>query len=500
MALRLYNTLTKQKELFKPIKPKQVGIYTCGPTVYDYAHIGNLSAYIIADLLRRYLEYKGYKVKHIKNITDVGHLTEEEGHDKIEEKAKKEKKDPWAIAQFFEKAFHQDEKKLNIKKADKFPRATEHIKEMIVLIKILLKNGFAYKTRSGVYFSAAKFKNYGKLSGNPLGKLKVGARIDMREEKKDPHDFALWIFDPKHLMQWDAPFGRGYPGWHIECSAMAMKHLGKTLDIHTGGEDNIFPHHECEIAQSEAALNKKFVRVWIHKRHLLVDGKKMSKSLGNFYTLADLEKQGYSPPVFRFLVLSAHYRTNLNFTWKSMEQAIIGLEKIYEFVKKTKNQRLKTKIYLERSREITNQKQKNLSTLSMVKIKKNVKKLLNILKQRFEEALDDDLNTPKAMAAIFEFIGKINPLLTKNELDQKTAKEIYNLFAKIDKVLGLNLANPPKFKLPKEREEEILKLIKQRHLARKNKNFTLADEIRKKISAMNVEIRDTKKGTEWKVK
>jgi cysteinyl-tRNA synthetase len=480
MPLKLYNTLTRKKELFKPQKPGRVLMYTCGPTVYDYAHIGNLSAYIMADLLRRYLEYKSYKVKHIKNITDVGHLTEEEGHDKIEKKAKKEKKDPHAIAKFFEKAFYQDEKKLNIKPADKFPRATEHIIEMIKLIEVLLKKDYAYKTKSGVYFSIAKFENYGKLSGNPPDNLLSGARIGIREEKKDPRDFVLWIFDPKHLMQWPSPFGRGYPGWHIECSAMAQKYLGVPIDIHTGGEDNIFPHHECEIAQSESATDKKFVRFWLHKRHLMVDGKKMSKSLDNFYTLENLEKQGYPPLVLRFLVLSAHYRTKLNFTKNSIKQAKENLEKMYEFIKKLKaqNEKLKTK----------------------TQNPKLIKKLAINLKQKFEAAFDNDLNSPKAIAAIFEFMGKINPLLLKNGVNQKTAKEIYNLFEKLDRVLGLDLTNPLQIKLSKEKGGGILKLIKQREQARKDKNFAQADKIRAKLQKMNVEIHDTTKGTEWKIK
>ncbi|MEW6408297.1 MAG: cysteine--tRNA ligase [Patescibacteria group bacterium] len=513
MSLILYNTLTKRKESFKPINKKHVGIYTCGPTVYDYAHIGNLSAYIFADLLRRYLEYKGYKVKHIKNITDVGHLSEDEGLDKVEYRAIKEKKSPLDIARFYETAFLRDEKKLNIKPANKFPRATKHIKEMIALIKILLKKGFAYKTKSGVYFDIKKFKNYGQLSGNTLDKLKIGARIGVREEKRDPRDFALWIFDPKHLMQFNSPFGRGYPGWHIECSAMAQKYLGAPFDIHTGGEDNIFPHHECEIAQSEAvlspafrqessrtpreseaALNKKFVQVWMHKRHLLVNGQKMSKSLGNFYTLADLEKWGYSPLVFRFLALSAHYRTKLNFTNDSIKQAKESLEKIWEFVKKLKAQSSKRKTTSQ------NSKLARSVILSERSESKDLINLINKLKQNFEKAMDDDLNTPKALAAIFEFIGKINPLLTKNELNQKKAKKIYTLFIKFDKVLGLNLANPPQTKFPKEKEKEILKLISERKQARKEKNFTKADEIRKKLLQMQVEIRDTKNGTEWEVK
>lgn len=482
MPLRLYNTFTRKKEIFKPRKPKRTAIYTCGPTVYDYVHIGNLSSFLMADLIRRYLEYKGYKIKHIKNITDVGHLTEEEGLDKIEWRAIKEKKSPFDIARFYEQAFFEDEKKLNIKKADKYPRATEHIKEMIKLIEILLKSGYAYKTKSGVYFSVVKFKNYGKLSGNPPEKLMAGARVGIREEKKDPRDFALWIFDPKHLMQWQAPFGKGYPGWHIECSAMAVKYLRMPIDIHTGGEDNIFPHHECEIAQSESAFGKKFVNFWIHKRHLLVDGQKMSKSLGNYYILRDLEKMGFHPLIFRYLVLSAHYRTKLNFTKKSMEQAKEALDKIYEFVKN-----IKSKIKIKETPlppKATDQK---------------TKIFIKNLKIEFESALDDDLNTSGALAAIFDFMGKINPLIAQNRLSSFNAKSIYNLLLKLDLILGLELKKPKAVKPPKGLEKEILRLIKDREKARSKKNFNLADGIRRKLAKMGVEIRDTAAGTEWKM-
>lgn len=477
MALKLYNTFSRKKEIFKPLKKRQVSLYTCGPTVYDYVHIGNLSSFIMADLIRRYLEYKGYQMKHVKNITDVGHLSEEEGLDKIETAAKRKKVKPEEIAQFYTKAFLEDEKKLNIKKADYFPKASQHIQEMIKLIKILLKKGYAYKTKSGVYFEVAKFKNYGKLSGNPPEKLIPGYRVPFREEKKDPKDFALWIFDPKHLMQWSSPWGKGYPGWHIECSAMSMKYLGKTIDIHTGGEDNIFPHHEAEIAQSEAATGKKFVRFWIHKRHLLVEGKKMSKSLGNFYTLTDLIKMNYSPLAFRFLVLAAHYRKQLNFSKRGIEKAENTLSRLREF--------------LERLKEIQEIKRQ-------IKESKTVKKLISKAKNDFEKYMDDDLNTPKAFSVVFNFIHQINKLISQQKISPKTAQKIYNLFIRWDKIWGLNLAQSktikPQFK------KKIEKLIKERDLARKEKNWKKADKIRSQLEKMGIEVRDSKEKTIWRIK
>ncbi|MEA3272830.1 MAG: cysteine--tRNA ligase, partial [Patescibacteria group bacterium] len=311
--LRLYNSLTRKKENFKPLKKSAVTMYNCGPTVYDFAHIGNLRSFLFADLLRRYFEYSDYKVKQVMNITDVGHMLEDadEGLDKIEQAAKKAKKTPAQVADFYTKAFFDDVKKLNIKQAWKYPKATEHIKEMIKIIEKLIDKKYAYEVKGSIYFNVKKFKKYGKLSGNKLKDLMAGARVEKNPDKKNPYDFALWIYNPKHKMQWNSPWGKGYPGWHIECSAMAGKYLGETIDIHTGGEDNKFPHHEAEIAQSEGANGKKFARFWLHTRHLLVDGKKMSKSKKNFYTLEDLLKRGYSARAIRYLLLSSHYRDKL---------------------------------------------------------------------------------------------------------------------------------------------------------------------------------------------
>jgi cysteinyl-tRNA synthetase len=306
--LKLYNTLTKQKEEFIPINPGKVGMYSCGPTVYSYIHIGNIRAYLSADILRRYLEYKGFEVLAIKNITDVGHLTDDDidqgdsGDDKMQKAALKEKKTPQEIARFYENYAKETEQEMNIKPAQFFPRATEHIPQMIKIIQTLIQSGFAYENNGNVFFDIAKFKDYGKLSGNTLEKLSIGSRLsEPHPDKKNQWDFALWLKAPEnHIMKWDSPWSIGYPGWHIECSAMSMEYLGETFDIHTGGEDNIFPHHEAEIAQSECANNKKFVNYWIHNRHLLFNGDKMSKSKGNLFTLENIKKKDSHLKIYEF--------------------------------------------------------------------------------------------------------------------------------------------------------------------------------------------------------
>ena len=311
--LRFYNTLGKEKQDFKPLNPGKVNMYSCGPTVYDYAHIGNLRAYVFTDTIRRLLEHEGYEVKLIMNITDVGHLTADDlaqgdsGEDKVEKRAKAEKKTPEEIARYYEDSFHRDMEELNILPAQYYPRATAHIPGMIRMIETLIAGGHAYEVNGNVFYDVTSFPDYGKLSGNTLEQLKVGARLEEHPDKKNPWDFALWLKAPKdHLMRWPSPWGSGYPGWHIECSAMSIEYLGDTIDIHTGGEDHIFPHHEAEIAQSEGATGKPFSRYFLHERHILVDGEKMSKSKGNFYTLAHITERGYSPMDLRLLYLSAH--------------------------------------------------------------------------------------------------------------------------------------------------------------------------------------------------
>jgi cysteinyl-tRNA synthetase len=471
--LKLFNTLTKRKEEFKPLKDKIVTIYNCGLTVYDYAHIGNLRAYTFADILRRYLEYKGFTVKQVMNFTDVGHMFEDVdiGKDKMEDAAKREKKDPWSIAEFYIKAFLEDSKTMNFEEPMVRPRATEHIKEMIDLTQKLIKNGYAYVVNGSVYYDVAKFKNYGKLSGNTIDKLKTGGggRVEFNADKKNQFDFALWINDPKHIMNWKSHWcEKGYPGWHIECSAMSMKYLGETVDIHTGGEDNIFPHHEAEIAQSEGATGKQFVRYWLHVRHLMVNGEKMSKSLGNFYTLKDLLKKGHSAKAFRYLMLSAHYRTSLNFTEESLKKAEETVNGLIDFMDKIQNFKIDTGYNNELHKKVLEAKEK------------------------FEEYMNDDLNMPQTLASIFDLLRETNKAIDERKVSQKNLKEVYEQMMEFDKVLGI--LETKKEKLPKE----ILDLVIKREGYRKRGDFETADKIRKELAEKGILIEDTPEGPRWK--
>lgn len=469
--LKLYNSLSKKKENFKPLKRGLVSMYNCGPTVYDYAHIGNLRSFLFADTLRRYLEYSGYKVKQVMNITDVGHMLEDAdtGEDKIEKAALRAGKTPKQIAAFYTKAFFEDIKKLGLEKAYKYPRATNHIKEMTEMIKKLMKNGYAYEVSGSVYYDLKKFKSYGKLSGNKMEDLIAGSRVEVNSEKKNPYDFALWIHNPNHKMQWNSPWGRGYPGWHIECSAMSMKYLGKTLDIHTGGEDNKFPHHECEIAQSEGANKVLFSKFWLHAKHLLVDGQKMSKSKSNFYTLEDILKKGYSARAVRHLLISAHYRDELNFTFSGLDAAESVIKRLDEFFGRL------------------NKKQGNAKTQN------NVKREIAKARKEFEEAMNEDLNVAKSFAVMFEFVKEVNQALQKGiaEADRKNALKLLKDF---DKVFGLNLQKPKKEKIP----QDVLKIAKERDEARVSKDWARADKLRDEISAKGYVIEDTSDGTKLK--
>lgn len=477
MPLLLYNTLTRKKEVFHP-SGNEVRMYNCGPTVYDYAHIGNFRAYIFADLLRRYLEWKGSPVKQVMNITDVGHMTADDqlevvGEDKIEKAARIQGVKPREIADFYMMAFFEDIAKLNVRKAFFYPRATNHVPEMQEIILQLIRNGYAYVRRGNVYFEVKKFKGYGKLSGNTIKKLHAGKRIAVRDEKKDPLDFALWIRNPKHLMQWDSPWGQGYPGWHVECTAMSLKYLGEDFDIHTGGEDNIFPHHECEIAQAEGA-DKKFVRVWMHTRHLLVNGQKMSKSLGNFFTLRDLVTKGHSPREVRFLLLTAHYRTKINFTEKGLLAARETIQTLDNVMA-------------------------NLKGVTEKRKTPNVSLIIKETRKEFEKAMDDDLNIPLALSHLFEFVRKINTLISRGAIGKESAQEAVNFFLDIDRILGLDLdMSKQTWTPPEETEGKILELIEEREKFRKDKNFKEADRIREKLRKMRILIEDSDKGPRWR--
>jgi len=463
MPLKLYNTLTRKKEIFKPIKDKIVKFYTCGPTVYDFAHIGNFRAYVCSDILKRYLKYSGYKVKHVMNITDVD--------DKTIKGANKEGISLKNYTKKYENAFFEDIESLNIDKADVFPKATEHIKLMVVIIKKLLKNNVAYKSEDGsVYYDISKFKSYGKLSHTKVEGLKEGARVKQDSyEKEEAKDFALWkAYDKEDgNVRWKTEIGDGRPGWHIECSAMSMKYLGNHFDIHAGGVDLIFPHHENEIAQSEASTNKKFVNYWVHNEHLLVDGHKMSKSLGNFHTLRDLLDKGYHPKAIRYLLLSAHYRMQLNFTEEAVKAADNAVQRLNDFM-----------IKLKEIKNNTNNKE--------------IQKIIEKTKKLFEDAMDDDLNISFALSHIFEFVKEINTLMMDNKIGKNDAKKIIKTMTKFDKVLGIL----------EEKEErldsELKKLIDEREKARKEKNYRKADEIRNELKEKGIILEDTKEGVRWK--
>lgn len=463
MALKLYNTLTRKKQIFKPLRDKQVGMYTCGPTVYNYAHIGNLRTYIFEDVLQRTLEYNDYKVKRVMNITDVGHLTSDAdtGEDKIEKEARKEKKSVWKIAKFYTQAFLNDIKELNIKKPDTIVPATKTVTDQIKIIKILIVKKYAYETSEAIYFNVAKFKNYNKLSRQSLSQKITAARKEVIEdpEKKHPADFALWFKlvgrYKNHTMRWPSPWGEGFPGWHIECSAISKKYLDQPFDIHTGGVDHIGTHHTNEIAQSEAAFEKPLAKFWLHGEFLLIDKNKMAKSEGNFITLEVLKKHGFDPLAFRYLALIAHYRSKLNFTWESLEAAQNALDKLKGAVL-------------------------NIRKTSEAKPRSEAKLLLLGYKKEFLSYANNDLETPRVLALLWKIIKskKIN------------AKTKYELIIDFDKVLGLNLADIKTEEIPLQ----ILELVKNREKYRKEKNFKKSDELRKKIESTGWLIEDTPQG------
>ena len=472
MTLSLFNTYSGRLEEFVPAEPGLVRMYNCGPTVYDYAHIGNMRTFLMADLLRRVLERRGYRVRQVMNITDVGHMTVDDirdtGEDKMAVAARRFGGDPLKVAEFYTAAFFEDLKALNFLEAESYPRATGTIPEMIALVERLVETGHAYVAGGNVYFDVRSFPRYGQLSGNTVEKLKAGARIEVNDEKRHPADFALWKQDPDHLMKWESPWGEGFPGWHIECSVMAMVALGETIDIHTGGEDNIFPHHECEIAQAEAATGKQFVRYWFHARHLLVDGEKMAKSKGNFYTLGDLVEKGYEPMAIRLALLSAHYRQPMNLTLEGIDEAKKNLERIRELVRR-----------LEPDDAVADRPEVGEAAARAVR--------------EFDAALDDDLNTSVARAEVLGLVTDVNRAgLPLSPADSARVREALKAF---DAVLGLKLLDTA----PAETlDDEVARLIKERIDARARKDFATADRIRTTLAARGILLDDTPSGTTWK--
>lgn len=466
--LTFYNTLTKRKDPFTPINPGKVGMYTCGPTVYSYIHIGNLRAYSNADLIRRYLTYRGYEVRMIKNITDVGHLTDDDvaqgdsGDDKMAKAAAKEKKTPQEIARFYEEYAFATQEKMNILPAHYNPRATEHIPHMIRLIETLIAKGHAYEKNGNVFFDVTSFDRYGALSGNTLDKLAVGARLeDPHPDKRNQWDFALWLKAPaNHLMKWDAPWSVGYPGWHIECSAMSMEYLGPSFDIHTGGEDNIFPHHEAEIAQSESANGVPFAHTWLHSRHLHVDGAKMSKSKGNFYTLEDITARGFDPMDLRMLFLLSHYRSQMNFTWDAIAQA-------------QKNRRT---LLGARARLLSATSVATEQTLDMTPYR-----------TAFDDAMDDDLNTPLAVTALLKLATAINAATDGSGI--ANVADVQTFFTTALHTLGLRTDADEQI------PDAIRALAAERDAARAAKDFATSDALRDTLLAKGYTVTDTADGT-----
>lgn len=460
--LRIYNTLTRQKEDFKELKNGEVGMYSCGPTVYNFAHIGNMRTYIFMDLLRRVLQYDGYKIKGVMNITDVGHLTDDgdNGEDKMEKTAKELKKSPLEIANFYTQIFYKDLKSLNIETPEIIAKATEHIQEMIDYVAELINKGYAYEISDGIYFDISKFPKYGQLSRLNLEEQIAGARVEVNEEKRNPHDFAVWKkADPSHIQQWQSPWGMGYPGWHIECSVMSQKYLGDKFDIHTGGVDHIPVHHENEIAQNEAITGEKSVDYWMHGEFMLVNNGKMSKSLRNTYTVDQLNNMGYSPMVFRYFCLNTHYRKKLNFTFEGMDACKITYERLCNAVTTHKNGGNTTDTTL-----------------------------IEEVKKQFTDAINDDINIPMALGVLWKVIK------------EKPSKNIYDLVMDMDRVFGLSLDKAEEYlaSLKQDVPKDVLELAEARLQAKADKNWAKADELRKQITDKGYNILDKKDGYELK--
>lgn len=458
MDIYLYNTLTREKDIFEPLNNEQVKIYSCGPTVYKDATIGNMRTNIFQDVLRRMLKYNGYKIKHVMNITDVGHLVSDgdEGEDKMLKSAREEKKTPLEIAKHYTELFFADLKDLNIETPEVICKATDYIPEMLEYVKELVKRGYAYETSTAIYFDVSKLDKYPVLSNHNVEEQKAGARVDVDTEKRNSYDFALWIKAPEnHLMKWDSPWGSSYPGWHIECSAMSRKHLGEQFDIHTGGIDLIPTHHENEIAQSKGICGKIPARYWIHGEYLLINGGKMSKSLGNVYLLKDIKEKGYDPLVYKLLCYTCSYRNKLNFTWEGIEAASKSLERLRNGYQLNKN--------------------------GKDKLTDEDKKEIERIEKCFHEAINDDMNMPLAMSYVWELI-KYN----------KKSPEIAELLIKIDSVLGIKIDKEEKLEIP----QDVLELIEKRTQARKERNWEESDRLRDKIFEKGYIVKDSKDSVE----
>ncbi len=488
MTLKIYNTLTRQRETFVPIEEGRVGIYVCGPTVYDHPHIGHAKSYVSFDIVVRYLRHLGYKVRYVQNITDVGHLTDnaDAGEDKIEKRAKLEKVEPMELVEMYMRSYYEDMDALNNIRADISPRATGHIPEQIDLVGALIDKGFAYESNQSVYFNVSKLKDYGKLSGRKLDEQESGARIEINPEKKHPADFALWKkAGPEHIMKWNSPWGEGFPGWHLECSVMSMKYLGETFDIHGGGIENVFPHHECEIAQSETANERLFARYWMHNNMVTVDGQKMGKSLGNFVTLKDAFKK-FSPMAIRFFVLNTHYSSPINYSDDALDAANTGLERLLNTICSLRER---------------------MALANGVEGQGEWKAKLGNYKNEFEDAMNEDFNTSEALAVLFNLSKEVNNLLGMDEEISKGVLSEIDLFYGVygGNILGIITENTVQnasggadaYKM----EDDLIKtLIDTRNELRTCKQWELADKVRDRLNDLGIIIEDKKDKVAWRKK
>jgi cysteinyl-tRNA synthetase len=483
MTLKIYNTLTRQKDEFAPLHKGHVGIYVCGPTVYDHAHLGHAKSYVCFDVVVRYLRYLDYKVRYVQNITDVGHLTDDadQGEDKILKRAKTERVEPMELVEKYKRSYFEDMDYLGVMRPDISPHAAGHIPEQIELVKTLVEKGYAYEASGSVYFDVHKFNGYGKLSGRKPEELEAGARVEVNPEKRHPSDFALWKqAQPGHVMRWKSPWGEGFPGWHLECSAMSMKYLGETLDIHGGGLDNVFPHHECEIAQSEAANGKQFARHWMHNNMVTVSGQKMSKSIGNFVTLKDAFKK-YSPLTIRFFILSARYNSPMDYSDEALDAADKGIERLHNTVLNVR----------EKLKHSSDSKESSV-----------FKEKIDRYKALFLEAMDDDFNTPGAIAALFDFSREVNTLLNAEQaVSRETLEDINAFYHQFGgEILGLIPESfDSKMGGQSDIEDALISLLSEtRNKLRDAKQWQLADDIRGELTKLGITLEDKSEGTKWK--
>lgn len=481
MMLKVYNTLTRRKEDFKPLYDNSVGMYVCGPTVYGHSHLGHAKSYISFDVIVRYLRYLGYKVLYVQNITDVGHLTDDadEGEDKIEKQSRLDRMHPMQIAERYMQSYFEDMDALNVLRPDISPRATGHITEQIALIDALLKKGIAYEVNGSIYYDVNKFAGYGKLSGRTVEELVAGTRIEVNADKKHPADFALWKkAEAGHIMQWPSPWGYGYPGWHVECSAMSMKYLGPSFDIHGGGLENQFPHHECEIAQSEGGTGRPFVKYWLHNNMVTLGGQKMGKSLGNFITLKDAFRT-WRPAVIRFFILQSHYRSTLDFSDEAIEAAAKGLDKLANTMRNLR-ERIKTST--------------DKGTAADVDMADH--------KAKFLAAMDDDFNTPQAVAVLFDLGKDVNKLISSGQpWTAASLQQIDTVFGELaGEILGLRYSECAQGAASVHQLENSLVelMIALRHEARSQKLWELSDKIRDGLAKIGIALEDKKEGTTWR--